>query len=608
MKKIGLVLLILLTFIGSKNVRAAETTMRVVIKSSSGNSANVREKPSTKANRLAYAQVDSIYNVVTDATFKDLDNYAQCKADWYQIYYNGVATGYVCGENAEVVTSYRYDGEAPQDACEQELANQGFPSTYWGELCRLKTRHPTWTFLPLRTNLSWQAAIEGESACGWNKIYKTDAGEPFIDNSCTLYNTGNFVSVRPAGIAYYMDPRNWLAERTIFQFLQLSYDANFETIYNNATNQIIKDTEFYKYHLGNNVELGGLINNVGKNLNVSPIFTSARIKQELGSDKSEESLYSGTYIHPISSYTDPATRDIMVSRFGEDGKRYYGYYNFYNFGVSDSCVNSYGVAYCGLSYAAKEVNNWNTPERAIEGGVKQLAQNYIQQNQYTTYLQKFNVIETDGRTLYSHQYMTNVAAPSSESATTYSTYKDLGIMEQAFIFYIPIYEGMDATISNVGNGAQADGNTAPNPSSIPIPTIVTSSGHKYQSGYISGIEVGSDVAQLKASLESVGGNSTVYITDASGNGVAGVLKTGYKVTINNQSTSETLEVVIKGDTSGDGIVNALDLLQIQKNILGLYSFSGAYSLASDTSNDGATNALDLLQVQKNILGLYTIVQ
>jgi len=84
--------------------------------------------------------------------------------------------------------------------------------------------------------------------------------------------------------------------------------------------------------------------------------------------------------------------------------------------------------------------------------------------------------------------------------------------------------------------------------------------------------------------------------------------TGDKVIINNQSETETLEIVIKGDTSGDGVINALDLLQVQKNILGTYILTGAYLEAADTSKDNQVNALDLLQIQKNILGTFAIEQ
>lgn len=124
---------------------------------------------------------------------------------------------------------------------------------------------------------------------------------------------------------------------------------------------------------------------------------------------------------------------------------------------------------------------------------------------------------------------------------------------------------MNATIVNSGNGAVDDGDDTPTPSTIPISTIVTSSGYKYTTKYISGIALGTDASTLKESLESVGGKATVKITDSKGNDKAGkVVATGDKVIINNQSETETLEIVIKGDTSGDGVINALDLLQVQK--------------------------------------------
>ncbi|MDE6292140.1 MAG: dockerin type I repeat-containing protein, partial [Bacilli bacterium] len=62
--------------------------------------------------------------------------------------------------------------------------------------------------------------------------------------------------------------------------------------------------------------------------------------------------------------------------------------------------------------------------------------------------------------------------------------------------------------------------------------------------------------------------------------------------------------VIYGDVSGDGKVNALDLLQVQKSILGSYDLTKEQRRAGDTSGDGKVNALDLLQMQKSILGSY----
>ncbi|HIS11761.1 MAG TPA: SH3 domain-containing protein [Candidatus Onthocola stercoravium] len=578
------------------NVSAASYTARAYINSS----CNVRTGPGTQNKKISSAYIGSYYNLVEDKTYTDTNNHYDCNSDWYQIYYNGTATGYVCGDHVDVVRSYSTDDVAPSTTCEQEMSNLGFPSSYWGGLCALKERHPNWQFVPLKINYDWSYIIEKESPCGVNLIYGSSENAGFIDSTCNSYDSG-YVGINQTGVAYYMDPRNFLSDRFIFQFQAQNYDNNFASSYVTAVTNIIGGSSFYKYHLNAGTNLAEVINSNATTLNVSPIFAASRMLQELGNSDSLYSLYSGSYT------ADPNT--TYGQKFIEltgSATAYQGYYNFYNFGVSDSCVQSYGTAYCGLNYAYRQ--GWNSVNAAIQGGLSQIANNYIGAGQHTGYLQKFNVNQSNPSDIATHQYMTNIAAPSSESATNYKTYSDLGILESAFIFHIPVFNNMDATISNSPGGAVDGGEDNP-PSSLPISTIVTSSGYRYAAGYISGIALGTDASTVKSTLESVGGSGTVTIYNASGSVVnSGTIATSYKVVINNSSSVETLEVIIKGDTSGDGIVNALDLLQVQKNILGTYNLSGAYWQAGDTSSDGAINALDLLQVQKNILGTYSIVQ
>ena len=576
---------------------SAATTARAYINSS----CNVRTGPGTQYEILdGREKLGAYYNLVEDKTYADENNHNGCNSDWYQVYYNGTATGYVCGDHVDVVYSHSTDDVAPSTTCEIEMSNLGFPSSYWGGLCALKERHPNWQFVPLKINYDWSSIIDKESPCGWNLIYGSNENSGFIDSTCTAYDSG-YVGITQTGLAYYMDPRNFLSDRFIFQFEALNYDNNFSEIYNNAVTSIINGAAFYKYHLNQGTNIANLIVENGAALNVSPIFTAARILQELGSGESLYSLYSGNYTADANT-----TYGQKFIELTGNASAYKGYYNFYNFGVSDSCVQSYGTAYCGLNYAYRQ--GWNSVSAAIQGGLKQIANNYIANNQNTGYLQKFNVNQSDWSKVATHQYMTNVAAPSSESATTYKTYSNLGILESSFIFYIPVYNNMSATISNSPNGA-VDVPDDSKPSTLPISTIVTSSGYKYQSGYLSGVTVGSDVSTIKSAIESVNGTNTVTIYNQAGAIInSGIVATGYKIVINNSNSVETLEVVVKGDTSGDGIINALDLLQVQKNIVGTYYLSGAYSLAGDTSGDGVINALDLLQVQKNIVGTYTIVQ
>ena len=44
--------------------------------------------------------------------------------------------------------------------------------------------------------------------------------------------------------------------------------------------------------------------------------------------------------------------------------------------------------------------------------------------------------------MYNHQYQTNIAAPSSESLTTYNAYKKQGFLDLQFTFNIPIFNNM----------------------------------------------------------------------------------------------------------------------------------------------------------------------
>ena len=543
---------------------------------------NVRTGPGTQNTKLTSLGKGSYYNLVEDKTYTDTNNHYDCNSDWYQIYYNGIDTGYVCGDHVEVVRSYSTDDVAPQTACEVEMNNLGFPSSYWGGLCSLKEKYPNWQFVALQTGIDWSYAVERESSCG--KSYIQTDNEQYMDRSCNnQYGwDSSWKNASQKAVAYYMDPRNFLSDRFIFQFEYLKYSSLLESYYPNSVRGIIQNANFYTYHANLGNDLGTILNNVGKSVDISPTFLASRILQELGSSTSLYNLYGGVY------------------------PGFEGYYNFYNYGVSDDCATTNGTTYCGLNYAKN--NNWYGLENALKGGASFISSGYINAGQYTTYLQKYNLVPTNSNAQFTHQFQTNIAAPSSESASTYKSYNGQGILSQAYVFYIPVFTNMDATINNSNNGATGEDPDS-SLSNLPISTIVTSSGYKYQSGYLTGVEVGADISTIKGSLESVAGYNTVAVMDSNNNIInSGTVSTGMKVKVSNTTSSEILEIAVKGDTSGDGVINALDLLQVQKNILGTYSLSGVYAIAGDTSADGVINALDLLQVQKNILGTYTIVQ
>ena len=571
-KNIMKILFLFCLILFSENIYAA--TYQVTL---TGNSVALRKDAGKEFEKIAALSEGASYFTNTNEIFPDSAQKG-CSAGWYKINYSKDVTGFICSSYATI----KEIDENIINNCKQDLINKGFPESYVSDLCLLKQIHNNWTFEPLITNLDWDYSVEKESECGKSYVYTTSPEN--IDSSCKNMYEGKVEGLYPASkkiVAYYMDPRNFLTEKYIFQFEALSYSNLLENDYPIGITTILNDAKFFVYHndLGN--EFAKTLNSAAKNANVNAIFLASRILQELGRTDKLYNLYSGIY----------------------EGE-YYGHYNFFNYGVSDACATTNGVTYCGLSYAKSQ--GWNSLYNALYGGASKMASNYIAQNQNTNYLQKFNVTPLDSNKLFIHQYMTNIGAPSSESSSSFKTYSSNNLLSSPFVFYIPVYKNMDTTINNSGSGAVED-NTQNQVVSVPISSIVTSAGFKYTSNYISGITVGANITDLKNTISSVG--ATVQVLNHNNENIeSGVMATGYKVVISNSSNKEELTVVIKGDTSGDGIINALDLLQVQKNILGTYTLAGANSLAADTSSDGTINALDLLQVQKNILGTFTISQ
>jgi beta-N-acetylglucosaminidase len=109
----------------------------------------------------------------------------------------------------------------------------------------------------------------------------------------------------------------------------------------------------------------------------------------------------------------------------------------YNSGVGYVCSE-----YASASYVDPYGRPWTTPKKAIVGGAKYIARNYIAQGQFTSYLKKFNVNPASTHSIYLHQYMTNVRAVYFEAYTSYTTYSENKLLDQPLVFSIPIYNNM----------------------------------------------------------------------------------------------------------------------------------------------------------------------
>ena len=80
------------------------------------------------------------------------------------------------------------------------------------------------------------------------------------------------------------------------------------------------------------------------------------------------------------------------------------------------------------------------------------------------------------------------------------------------------------------------------------------------------------------------------------------ISTGQTITINTALETQTFTLSVKGDTSGDGEVTILDLLEVQKHIKKAATLKNAALLSADTSGDNNVTILDLLEIVQHIKG------
>ena len=289
---------------------------------------------------------------------------------------------------------------------------------------------------------------------------------------------------------------------------------------------------------------------------------------------------------------------------------YEGYYNFYNIGAY-SGVNNY---INGLEYAKKE--GWNSIQKAITQGARFISNKYINNGKDTLYFQKFNVSSSRQSSPYTYEYMTNIMAPSSEASNIYGSYLNGNKLNDAYTFKIPLYTSMTTDAYKVSRtdmigGKETDnGSNTENPPSsnnapvIPPETKISNSGYSLTSGFITRIDIGTDMSTLREKLTNAG--ATVASLDSSWNSkTSGTIATGDIIEIDKTSK---YEIVVYGDINGDAGVNVVDLLLIKKYILGELALKDANKMAADINKDGSVNVVDLLLIKKYILSEYTIVQ
>ena len=351
---------------------------------------------------------------------------------WYKISVYGT-TGYIRSDLAEIKTivldtASDVNASGMSDSeFEAYLKNQGFPADYITSLMAIHHVHPSWVFKAQKTGLNWNDVIAVESKPGKSvvaaslpKYYRSKAAGCY--NSKTgkyiSYDSGGWFTATPEVIKFYMDPRNFLNEYDIFQFMTHSFDSSTQSV--SHMKEMVKGTFLdgaYPTVSGETTSFATYSDAIfaaGKEKGVNPYVLASMILVEQGS-KGTGGCISGNV------------------------KGYKGYFNFFNIGAYKT--KSMTAVTRGLWYASRSGSYgrpWNTRYKSILGGAEFYFDEYVAPQQNTLYLKKFNVNNGLAR-VGTHQYMSNVQGAYLEAYRLWKAYTGY---ETSITFVIPVFNNM----------------------------------------------------------------------------------------------------------------------------------------------------------------------
>lgn len=598
---------------------------------------NVRKGPGTEYEKVGSLAKGTIIDITGTTTNSE-------KEEWYKISGNGII-GFVMKKYITLV-------DVPQTPDEAfELSIKNFPDSYKDKLRTLHAIYPSWKFTPLVTNLTWETLMNNECVIGRNLLQSPEAWMSFEDGAYNFtdkywysFDSGNWRQACEEVIAYYLDPRNFL-DGNIYQFLVLSDDGSEYDP--KVINEILKGTFMYNAKCGDIATYGEALVKAGKEAGASPYMLAARIKMEQGANGNKLAHgtvpgYEGYYNHfDIGAYAhDGRSAIVNGAIYAKNEKRNWNTPYKAILGGAQFLVKNYISVGQNTLYLQKY--------DVVDGG------NGLYGHQYMT-----NVTAAVNECATLRNAIINANATESPLNFLIPVYKDMpedygtlplktgnannllstltvegGRMASAFNKYTMGYDvftqetQITVTAKAMETGAKIEGagviELKEGINEIPI-TVTATNGlkrvytlyvsssaekvfltdYKTKNNLILDITVGTTLENFAKQITTEG--YTVKYLDAKGNekALTDIMKTGDKVSLFYEDKEErVLEVVVYGDTNGDGKISSVDLLKTQKVILGLGEFENAvYSEAADYSKDGKVNSKDLLACQKKILGL-----
>lgn len=290
-----------------------------------------------------------------------------------------------------------------------------FPESYRAALIQLQTAHPNWIIYQDQTGVVWGDLLTKEKVVGRNLVEPTSPATYINPTYAGNNYDGRWKQASDAAIAYYLDPRNFLTDKGIYQFLDQRSSVNPGT-----AAQVTKLVSSNSCFMNTTAYINAILK-AGRNSGVNPAVLTAMVIGEQGW-KGTSSLISGTH------------------------ETYPGIYNHFNVGAYTA--NGMSAVTRGLWWASgagvgatSYGRPWNTIEKSLTGGAAHYKAGYIDNKQYTYYTKKFNVMNGTAN-VGDHQYMTNVEGAYTEGTLVRLAYTG---DNNVLIFRIPVYNSMPAS-------------------------------------------------------------------------------------------------------------------------------------------------------------------
>ena len=387
----------------------------------------------------------------------------------------------------------------------EQLIDKGFTESYASSLDALHSKYPEWEFIPFKTGLDWQTAVDGERNPHRDQVIQKTASKDdayFCQcSSCKdrVQEGSTWYSASENAVKYYMDPRNWLNEEYIFQFESTAYSTDqtksgvesiiSSTWMNNADityNSTQSKQATYLNSSGKPVKYSDAIIAAAKSSSMSAYYLASKIVQEVGARQATAGGVCGTRApfigmynyYNIGAYTGASDGLHWAAGFLKTKNETFLYPEYNDetktaegtaVAVAKDKYASY-IAEIGNYYKVKLYDKKGSNSYSTDGETGYILKSdldasyftygrpwtnpyltiyygaqYIAKGyskyQYTGYLQKFNVNKDSGN-LYSHEYMTNVNGAASEALISYRAYINANLMSQKKTFYIPVYNNM----------------------------------------------------------------------------------------------------------------------------------------------------------------------